>query len=188
MASPPETALEDWLAAEAAQRQRIQAGPGPGVASHADVAAQSGLQLLQAMLRGEQPHAAIAQTLDFMLVEVAHGHAVFQGRPVPAHLNPMGSVHGGWFAALLDSAMGCCVHASLPQGKGYTTLELKMNLIRAITPKVERVRAVGKLIHLGGQTAISEAQLLGPDGKLYAHATCTCLVFDLRSPEPAGAG
>ena len=144
-----------------------------------------GLSMLQAMLRGELPHAHIARTLDFLLVEVAHGSAVFQGTPGEAHLNPMGSVHGGWYATLLDSALGCAVHSALPRGKGYTTLELKVNLIRALTPQVPRVRAEGRVIHLGGQTATAEARLVGPDGKLYAHASTTCLVFAQRVAEPA---
>jgi uncharacterized protein (TIGR00369 family) len=87
-------------------------------------------------------------------------------------------VHGGWFATLLDSALGCAVHSALPAGKGYTTLELKVNIVRALTDAVPLVRAEGKLIHLGRQMATSEARLVGPDGKLYAHGTTTCLVFD----------
>jgi uncharacterized protein (TIGR00369 family) len=83
---------------------------------------------------------------------------------------------------LLDSALGCCIHASLPAGKSYTTLELKVNMIRALTPKVQRVRAEGRVIHLGGQTATADARLVGPDGKLYAHASTTCLIFDVRHP------
>jgi uncharacterized protein (TIGR00369 family) len=176
--------LEDWLAAEAAQRQLYDNGAGPGVATPDQVAARDGLALMRAMMSGELPHAPIARTLDFMLIEANHGHAVFQGSPGPAHYNPMGSVHGGWFATLLDSALGCSVHTALPAGKAYTTLELKLNLIRALTDRVPRVRAEGRVIHVGGQTATAEARLVGPDGKLYAHGSTTCLVFDLR-PQPA---
>ena len=93
----------------------------------------------------------------------------------------MGSVHGGWYATLLDSALGCCVHSALPAGKAYTTLELKVNLIRAIKPDTQRVRAIGQVIHVGGQTATADARLVGPDGKLYAHGSTTCLVFDPRA-------
>lgn len=114
--------LDDWLGAEAAQRARNGNGPGAGVASADVVASMTGLQLLQAQLRGELPHAAIAGTLDFLLIAVDHGKAVFQGTPGPAHLNPMGGVHGGWTATLLDSALGCAVHSALPRGKAYTTL------------------------------------------------------------------
>ena len=174
--------LQAWLATEATQRARNDNGAGAGLAKPSQVAPLNGLQLMQAMLAGELPYPPMAQTLDFMLVEVDTGRAVFQGTPGAAHLNPMGSVHGGWFATLLDSALGCAVQTALPAGKAYTTLELKVNLIRALTPKVMRVRAEGRTIHVGGQTATADARLVGPDGKLYAHASTTCLVFDLRPP------
>jgi uncharacterized protein (TIGR00369 family) len=174
--------LEDWLAAEERQRALQAAGTGAGPAGPGAAAALGGLAQLQAMMRGELPFATISKTLDFLLIEVEHGRAVFQGTPGPGHLNPMGSVHGGWFATLLDSALGCCVHASLPPGKAYTTLELKVNLIRALSPQVPRVRAIGEVVHLGGQTATAQARLVGPDGKLYAHGTTTCLIFDTRRP------
>jgi uncharacterized protein (TIGR00369 family) len=177
-----ESKLQAWLDAETAQRARNEQGVGVGVARPEDVAGLDGLGQFQAMLRGEMPAAAIARTLDFLLVEVERGRAVFQGTPGPGHLNPMGVVHGGWFATLLDSALGCAVHSALPQGKAYTTLELKVNMIRALTPQVQRVRAEGQVIHLGGQTATADARLVGPDGKLYAHASTTCLVFNLRLP------
>jgi uncharacterized protein (TIGR00369 family) len=171
--------LSTWLAEEAALRQALQTGPGPGVARPEQVAGQSGRALMQAMLRGELPFAAIAQTLDFLLVDVGDGTAVFQGTPGPQHFNPMGTVHGGWFATLLDSALGCAVHTRMPAGRGYTTAELSVNMVRALTPKVSRVRATGRVIHCGRQLATAEAQLIGPDGTLYAHATTTCLVFDM---------
>ncbi|MDB5881459.1 MAG: hypothetical protein JWP43_1337, partial [Ramlibacter sp.] len=109
------------------------------------------------------------------------GRAVFQGTPGPAHLNPLGTIHGGWYATLLDSALGCAVHTMLPAGRGYTTAELSVNLVRAIGSKAPRVRAEGKVIHCGRQLATAEARLYGPDGTLYAHATTTCLVFELPS-------
>ena len=175
-----EETLARWLAEEAAQRQRLQAGVGPGVSVASVVAGMTGAEQFQAMLAGQLPHPYIGQTLDFLLIDATPGRAVFQGQPGQAHLNPLGTVHGGWFATLLDSALGCCIHASLPAGKSYTTLELKVNMIRALTPKVPRVRAEGRVIHLGGQTATADARLVGPDGKLYAHASTTCLVFDIR--------
>ena len=95
-----------------------------------------------------------------------------------AHYNPLGSVHGGWIATLLDSALGCAVHTTLPVGKGYTTLELKVNFIKALTDRVPRVRAIGQVIHAGARTATAEARLVGADGTLFAHATTTCLIFD----------
>jgi uncharacterized protein (TIGR00369 family) len=97
----------------------------------------------------------------------------------------MGSVHGGWFATLLDSALGCAVHTRLPQGRGYTTTDLSVKMLKAIAPKVQRVRAIGEVIHCGRQVASAQASLVGPDGTLYAHATTTCFVFDLPGqPKP----
>jgi uncharacterized protein (TIGR00369 family) len=185
MSDTPESTLAQWLAAEEALLSRRQ--HPAGVSSPEPAAGLSGLGLLQALMRGELPSATISQTLDFLLVEAEHGRAVFQGTPGPAHLNPMGGVHGGWYATLLDSALGCCVHASLPAGKAYTTLELKINIVRALTPKVPRVRAEGRVIHLGGQTATADARLVGPDGKLYAHGSTTCLIFDARPAGPVAA-
>ena len=172
--------LETWLAQEREVSQRLAAGVGCGVATPDQVAGRSGLELMQAMLRGELPYAPIARTLDFQLIEVDEGRAVFQGTPGPAHLNPMGGVHGGWYATLLDSALGCAVHTKMPPGRAYTTAELGVNLVKAIGTKVQRVRAEGRVLHSGRQLATAEARLFGPDGTLYAHATTTCLVFELR--------
>ena len=175
----PQNTLDEWLAQERDITARLEAGPGPGVASRAQIAHLTGLEQMQAMLRGELPYAAIAKTLDFLIVEAEDGRATFQGTPSLAHLNPMGTVHGGWFATLLDSALGCAVHTRMAPGRGYTTAELGINLVKALTPKVQRVRAEGRVIHCGRQLATAEARLVGPDGTLYAHATTTCLVFDL---------
>ena len=120
-----------------------------------------------------------AKTLNFTIVEVSPGLAIFQGEPLAEHLNPLGTIHGGWAAAMLDSALGCSVHTMMPPGRGYTTAELGVNYVKALTPKVQRVRAIGKVIHCGRQLATAEARLVGPDGTLYAHATTTCLVFEL---------
>jgi uncharacterized protein (TIGR00369 family) len=172
--------LDAWLAEEAEVLQRMNAGPGPGVARPEQIAGLTGLEMMQAMLRGDLPYAAIAHTLDFLVIDIGDGTATFQGTPKPQHLNPMGTVHGGWFATLLDSALGCAVHTKMPAGRGYTTAELSVNIVRALTPKVQRVRAIGRVIHCGRQLATAEAQLIGPDGTLYAHATTTCLVFEMK--------
>jgi uncharacterized protein (TIGR00369 family) len=169
--------LKQWQADEAAVRQRLQ---GAGVARPDQVAGLSGLQVMQALLAGELPTPHISHSTHFTLIEVDHGLAVFQGRPDISMYNPLGSVHGGWFATLLDSALGCAVHTTLPAGKGYTTLELKVNIVRALTVKVPLVRAVGRVVHGGSQVATAEARLQGHDGRLYAHASTTCLVFDAR--------
>jgi uncharacterized protein (TIGR00369 family) len=169
--------LEAWLAQEQEVLARI--GAGPGVARPEQVAGMTGLEMMRAILRGELPYAPIAKTLDFMLMEVESGKVVFQGTPGPSHLNPMGTIHGGWYATLLDSALGCAVHTMIPAGRGYTTAELSVNLVRGINGKAPRVRAEGKVIHCGRQLATAEARLYGPDGTLFAHGTTTCLVFDL---------
>ena len=179
------SSLEAWLAAEAVQNERYARGPGPGVARPQQLAGLDGLAIMQAMMAGELPYAPIAKTLDFLLVEVERGRAVFQGTPRPEHLNPLGTVHGGWFATLLDSALGCAVHTMMPAGRAYTTAELGINLVRAITPKVARVRAEGTVVHCGRQLATATARLVGADGTLYAHASTTCLVFDVPSQSKA---
>jgi uncharacterized protein (TIGR00369 family) len=167
--------LAAWQAREAELRERIR---DFGVARPEQVAGKTGLQLFEAMLAGELPAPPIGQTLDFLLVEAEVGRAVFQGRPLPRHYNPMGGVHGGWFATLLDSAVGCAVHTTLAAGRGYTTAELKINIVRPLTDRVPLVRAEGKVIHLGGRMATAEGRMTGPDGKLYAHASTTCFLFD----------
>jgi uncharacterized protein (TIGR00369 family) len=170
--------LQQWIAQESAVAARMELA-GPGVASPAQWAGKTGLEQMQAMLDGLLPFAPIARTLDFSLIEVGPGRALFQGKPGPAHFNPMGGVHGGWFATLLDSALGCAVHTLMPVGRGYTTAELSVNYVRGLTPKVGRVRAEGTVLHCGKQLATAEARLIGPDGTLFAHATTTCLVFEL---------
>lgn len=175
--------LDAWLALEKDVMDRLNRHAGAGVARAEQVAGLTGLQAMQAMLRGELPYPPIAKTLDFSLVEVGEGEAVFQGKPGPNHLNPMGGIHGGWYATLLDSALGCAVHTMMPLGRAYTTAELSVNLVRAINPtKAPRVRAIGKVIHCGRQLATAEARLVGPDGTLYAHGTTTCLVFERAMP------
>ena len=169
--------LEQWLADEA--RLRATGQPNPGVADPKDVAGKTGLETLEALLAGKLPPPPISRALDFILVEVAPGRAVFQGRPSERFLNPLGGLHGGWYATLLDSAVGCAVHTTMPVGRGYTTLELKLNIVRAVSPKLPLVRALGQVIHAGRQTATAEGRIVDADGKLYAHATTTCLVFEL---------
>jgi len=167
--------LAQWQARAA---ELLERSSQVGVARPAQVAGLTGLQVFDAMLAGEVPRAPITETLDFLLVEATYGRAVFQGRPRLHHYNPLGTVHGGWFATLLDSAVGCAVHTTLPAGKAYTTAELKINIVRPLTDKVPLVRAVGTVIHVGGRMATADGRLTGPDGKLYAHVSTTCFIFD----------
>ena len=169
--------LSQWRADEAAVTARQQ--HDAGLASRAMLAGKTGLQQMQAMLDGLAPRPPISETLDFMLISVADGEAVFQGRPQFKHYNPLGSVHGGWFATLLDSALGCSVHTTMPVGRGYTTLEFKVNLVRALTDQVPLVRAIGRVVHRGRQVTTAEASIVRHDGKLYAHASTTCLVCEM---------
>lgn len=141
-----------------------------------DRPALSGLEQLQLLLSGAVPPVPIALTLGFQLAEVAAGRVLFTGTPTLAVYNPIGSVHGGWIAAILDSACGCAVHSGLRPGQAYTTLELKTVFHRALTADVP-VRAEGRLVQIGGRAGFSEADLRGLDGTLYATATSTCLVM-----------
>ena len=139
----------------------------------------SGLETLRAMIAaGRKP--PIAETLQFDLVEVDEGRAVFRGTPGPHAYNPIGVIHGGYAATLLDSACGCAVHTSLVAHQAYTTLELKVAYHRALTVDTGPVQAEGKVVSIGKRVAFAEARLVGADGSLYASATSTLLVFDAR--------
>jgi uncharacterized protein (TIGR00369 family) len=140
----------------------------------------AGLDYMKKMLAGEIPQPPIAKTLGFQLVHVEHGFAIFEGEPQEWHYNPIGVVHGGLAATLLDSALGCCVHTSLPQGVAYTTTQLNVNLVRAITKDTGKIRCEGRVLHGGKQLATAEASIKDMNGKLYAHGTTTCLVFPLK--------
>jgi uncharacterized protein (TIGR00369 family) len=150
----------------------------------ADVAAtMSGLEFLQGMIAGRFPGPPIMELIGFGLVEVDTGRAVFEGTPAFKHYNPLGTVHGGYAALLLDSCMGCAVHTTLPKGIGYSTLEFKVSFIRALTADTGLVRAEGKAINTGRRVATAEGRLTDPRGRLLAHATTTCLVFDVPAKD-----
>lgn len=153
----------------------------------AKVAAMSGLELLRAMARGELPGPPIAQTLDFTLAEAERGLVVFTGTPQRMHYNPLGSVHGGYHATLLDSCMACAVHSTLEPGMIYTSLEIKINFVRALTDAVGPIRAEGRIINVGRQIGTAEGRIVDANGKLYSHGTTTCLIFPMNSPLPKGA-
>lgn len=174
--STRESILKEWQDREREVRALLAA---PGVATREQMKSCSGMEFLQRIWDGEFPSAPIGHTMDFVPVEGEPGRIVFQGTPGKQHYNPIGTVHGGYFCTLLDSALGCTVQSMLPKGSGYTTLELKVNLIRALTEDTGPVRAEGKVIQVGRSVGIAEARLVDVDGKLYAHATTTCLVFQL---------
>jgi len=137
----------------------------------------AGIDFLRKIAAGELPQPPIAYTLDYALLEVEPGRAVFGFKPAEIHYNPIGMVHGGIPCTLLDSAMGCAVHSTLPTGVGYTTLELKVNIVKAIGKDTGFLRAEAKLIHAGRSTAVAEGRLVDEAGKLYAHATTTCMIL-----------
>jgi uncharacterized protein (TIGR00369 family) len=142
-------------------------------------AAMSGLDYMRAIASGELPPPPIAVLLNMAPVELEAGRAVFEGRPAEEHYNPIGVVHGGYAATLLDSALGCAVHTTLPAGVGYTTLSLEVKFVRPVTREIERVRAAAEVVHRGRRQATSEARLTDTEtDKLLAHATATCLILD----------
>lgn len=171
-----DTIQQAWLDEAAARHEKLAP---PGVAGREALASRSGADFLAAIGNGELPAPPIGELMGMTPLHAVDGVALFQGTPGPQHYNPLGAVHGGYAATLLDTCVGCAIHSLLPAGKGYTTLELKINYVRAITVKTGPVRAEGKVIHLGGQTAIAEGRLTDAQGRLLAFATTTCLVFDI---------
>ena len=136
------------------------------------------------MLSGELPPAPFAGIMGVELVEVGDGRVVFAGRPGAGFLNPLGTVHGGWTATLLDSAMGCAVHSTLRAGRLYTTTSMTVNYVRALAGDGERVRCEGSVAHVGGRLATSEGRLWDAQGRLVAHGSETCMLFDAAPPRP----
>lgn len=148
--------------------------PAPGAKQALQM---DGIDYLKAMSAGQLPLPPLLYTLDFKVGQLEPGNVSFSFQPQEFHYNPMGSVHGGVISAILDSAMGCSLHSLLEAGRAYTTLELKVNFLRAVTIQTGELQAVGKVIHLGGRTGLVEAQLLDDKGQVYAHATSTCMIF-----------
>lgn len=152
-----------------------------GLATPGDLEGRSGLEFLTDILDGTLPAPPIGETLDFEPAGISEGRAVFHGVPGKRHYNPLGGVHGGWIATLLDSCMGCAVQTLLRAGEGFTTLELKVNFLRGLTEATGSVEAVGTAIHRGRRTALAEGKLLDEQGRLLAHGTTTCLIYDFAA-------
>ena len=143
------------------------------------LASMSGLDFLRKMFAGELPHATMMQQVGLVGGRAEQGHVIFRAAPGPEHYNPIGTVHGGFAATLLDSAMGCAVQSMLPAGTVYTSLEFKISLIRAITRDTGEVRAEGRALNVGRRIGTAEGRLLDGKGRLLAHGTTTCLVFEV---------
>lgn len=131
------------------------------------------------MIAGELPQPPIAEQFDFYLAEIENGRAVFSGVPKEDFYNPLGTAHGGYIATLLDSAMACAVHSTLEAGRGSTSVEIKINFTRPLYERAGKLEAIGETINVGKQIATAEGKLIDANGRLYAHGTTTCFIFDL---------
>jgi uncharacterized protein (TIGR00369 family) len=149
-------------------------------AQHAGLAgSRSGLELLQAMAAGELPPPPIMSLIDIVSLEAEEGSVTVRLDPQEFHYNPLGSMHGGVYATLLDTAAACSVHTTLPAGVGYTSLDLNVKFLRPVTLATGRITCRGTVLQRGRRTALAEARLTDAQGKLLAHATSSCLIFDL---------
>jgi uncharacterized protein (TIGR00369 family) len=148
-----------------------------GVVTPEVLASYEGLGFLKAMIGGTVPNPPISELLGFHLTEIEQGRAVFEGVPEFRHYNPIGTVHGGFTATLLDSALGCAVFSTITKGETWTTLELKFNFVRPLSQDTGLVRAEGRILHRGRTVATAEGDLKDRAGKLYAHASTTCMIF-----------
>jgi len=152
---------------------------GFGVVPIEQARTMDGMTLFGEIMAGRLLAPPMAKALGFWIEEADLGRVVFGYQPVLEHYNPLGSVHGGVAATLLDSVMGCCIHTTLKAGIGYNTVEIKVNYVRAMTDKTGPVRAEGKVINVGSRIATSESRLTDASGKLLAHGTTTCLIFPI---------
>ena len=151
-----------------------------GVVPTDQIATRNGLEFLKDIISGKLPQAPMCGTLGFYLAEASEGFAVFEGLPEFRHYNPIGTVHGGFAATLLDSALGCAIFSTMAKGEAWTTLELKLNLVRPINDRTGLVRAEGRILHRGRTVATADGTVKDLAGKLYAHATTTCMIFPAK--------
>ena len=157
--------------------EKVHRGARVGIAVTPETQAMPGIDILRGVMNGALPQAGISKSLNFWIAEVEDGRVVFAGEPGEESLNPMGAVHGGWALTMIDSACGCAAMSILPPGVGYTTLETKGNMTKAIRPNSGVYRCEAKLLSRGRQVITSDATVTGPDGKLYAHGMSTLLVL-----------
>ena len=151
-----------------------------GVVPREVLTADTGLAFLQGLLDGDYPPPPFSRATGIYLREVAEGRVIFAGMPSAEFLNPIGTVHGGWTSAILDSAMACAVHTTLKAGEGYTTVEMKINFVRPILPDLGEITCEGVLIHRGGTIATSEGRLRDGKGRLLAHGSETCMILQTK--------
>jgi uncharacterized protein (TIGR00369 family) len=156
-----------------------------GIVSRDVLTAEPGLAFLRGMLEGRHPAPPFSLSTNVYMVLAEEGRVVFEGEPTERFFNPLGTIHGGWTSAILDSAMACAVHTTLAAGQGYTTVEMKLNFVRPILPNRGKVTCEGTLIHRGGTLATSEGKLFDAQGKLLAHGTETCMIFGAAASKAA---
>jgi uncharacterized protein (TIGR00369 family) len=149
-----------------------------GVVSVDEQRTMSGLEFVRGLVTGALPLNSMAETLGYDIVEASNGHVAIAAEATAAHRNPAGTVHGGLAATLLDSCMGLAVHSTLDRGFGQTTVEFKISLLRVITPETGPVRADGKVISRGRRIGTAEGRLTDGEGRILAHGTTTCLIFE----------
>ena len=148
-----------------------------------EVAHMTGLEFFQAIFDGKVPPPPIGKTLNFWPVEFEYGRAVFEGEPTRDFYNPIGSIHGSYAAALLDSCMSCAVHTTLPAFTAYTTLEYKINLTRGMSDKTGRIRAEGRIVQAGKRVGTAEGRIVDSQGRVLAHGNTTCLIMEVGKPQ-----
>jgi len=149
-----------------------------GVVSRQTLVSQSGLDFLRGIIERRHPAPPISEATNIMITSAEDGRVVFRGVPSERFFNPLGTVHGGWTATILDSAMGCAVHSIVPAGKGYTTIEMKVHYVRPVLPSSEELVCEGTVIHRGTTIATAEGRLVDSRGRLLAHGTETCFIFE----------
>ena len=152
-----------------------------GVVSRDVLVAEPGLSFLRGLIEGRHPAPPFSQATGIYLVEAEPDRVVFKGQPSTAFFNPIGTIHGGWTSAILDSAMACAIHTTLQAGQGYTTVEMKLNFVRPILPDLGELTCEGAVVHRGGSLATSEGKLFDGKGRLLAHGTETCMILDMAS-------
>jgi uncharacterized protein (TIGR00369 family) len=156
-----------------------------GIVSRDVLTAEPGLAFLRGMLEGRHPAPPFSRSTNVYMIQAEEGRVVFEGEPTESFFNPLGTIHGGWTSAILDSAMACAVHTTLAAGQGYTTVEMKLNFVRPILPNMGKVTCEGVLIHRGGTLATSEGKLFDAKGRLLAHGTETCMIFSTAASKAA---
>lgn len=168
----------DGSSGAGAERRRVVTWSDPQASARAGLGL-AGLDYLNAMIAGDLPPPPAIVLLGIEMLAAERGRVTMRLPPGEHLYNPLGSVHGGMIATVLDSVMGCAVHSTLPAGRGYTTLEIKVNFVRALTVATGPADAEGRIVHAGRQSAVAEGRLVDAEGKLFATASTTCLLFDI---------